>query len=39
LFDNFGFNVPILMNLVFAFIDGVVILTWVKDRPHQTQDH
>lgn len=39
LFDNFGFNAPILLNLVFAFIDGVVILAWVKDRPRQTQDH
>jgi len=32
LFDTYGFNVPVLMNLIIAFIDGVVILAWVKDR-------
>jgi MFS family permease len=32
LFDAFGFNVPIAMNLLIAFIDGVVIVAWVKDR-------
>ncbi len=32
LFDAYGFNAPIMMNLLFAFIDGVVILIWVKDR-------
>jgi MFS family permease len=32
LFDAYGFNVPIAMNLLFAFIDGVVILIWVKDK-------
>ncbi len=35
LFDVYGFNVPILMNLIIAFIDGVIILAWVKDRPRQ----
>jgi DHA1 family tetracycline resistance protein-like MFS transporter len=39
LFDSFGFDLPILLNLAFAFMDGVIILAWVKDRPHQTQDH
>jgi MFS family permease len=33
LFDALGFDVPIMLNLVLAFIDGVVILAWVKDRP------
>ena len=32
LFDAYGFDVPVLMNLIIAFIDGVVILAWVKDR-------
>jgi MFS family permease len=32
LFDVFGFDVPIMLNLVLAFVDGVVILAWVKDR-------
>ncbi len=32
LFDAFGFNVPMFANLALAFIDGVVILIWVKDR-------
>jgi MFS family permease len=32
LFDIYGFDVPIMLNLVIAFIDGVVILAWVKDR-------
>jgi MFS family permease len=35
LFDVYGFNVPILMNLIIAFIDGVIILAWVKDRPRR----
>ncbi|MCX6648891.1 MAG: MFS transporter [Candidatus Bathyarchaeota archaeon] len=35
LFDAYGFNVPILMNLIIAFIDGVVILAWVKDKPRR----
>jgi MFS family permease len=32
LFDAFGFDAPIAMNLLIAFIDGVIILAWVKDR-------
>jgi MFS family permease len=32
LFDAFGINVPLMMNLLFAFLDGVVILIWVKDK-------
>jgi MFS family permease len=32
LFDAYGINVPIAMNLLFAFLDGVVILIWVKDK-------
>ena len=32
LFDIYGFDVPIMLNLVIAFIDGVVIIVWVKDR-------
>ncbi len=32
LFDIYGFDMPILLNLVIAFIDGVVILAWVKDH-------
>jgi DHA1 family multidrug resistance protein-like MFS transporter len=32
LFDAYGINVPIMMNLLFAFLDGVVILIWVKDK-------
>ena len=39
LFDTFGFDVPIVLNLALVFIDGVVILAWVKDRPRQTKDH
>jgi MFS family permease len=35
LFDTYGFNVPIMMNLLFAFIDGLIILIWVKDKPRQ----
>jgi len=33
LFDAYGFDVPILMNLVVALIDGVMILILVKDKP------
>jgi len=32
LFDAFGFDVPIALNLVIAFIDAVLILLWVKDK-------
>ncbi len=32
LFDAYGFDVPIAMNLVLAFISGVMIVLWVKDR-------
>jgi MFS family permease len=32
LFEAFGFDIPIALNLVIAFIDGVMILLWVKDR-------
>jgi len=35
LFDTLGFDVPILLNLVLAFVDGIVILVWVKDRPRR----
>lgn len=35
LFDAYGFDVPMLMNLIIAFIDGVIILAWVKDRPRR----
>jgi MFS family permease len=32
LFDVYGFDLPIMLNLIIAFVDGVVILAWVKDR-------
>ena len=32
LFDSYGFDVPIMLNLIIAFIDGIVILARVKDR-------
>jgi len=35
LFDAYGFDVPIAMNLVLAFISGVMLVLWVKDRGQQ----
>ena len=32
LFDSFGFNIPILGNLILALLDGILILLWVKDK-------
>jgi len=32
LFDAYGFDVPMLLNLVLAFVDAVLILVLVKDR-------
>jgi len=32
LFDAYGFDVPMLANLVLAFVDGILILVLVKDR-------
>jgi MFS family permease len=32
LFDRFGFNAPIAINLVLALVDAVLILVLVKDR-------
>ena len=33
LFDAYGFNVPMILNIVIAIVDIVLILTLVKDRP------
>lgn len=33
LFDAYGFDVPIAMNLIIALIDGILILVLVKDKP------
>ena len=33
LFDSFGFDVPIAVNLLLAFLDGLLILLLVKERP------
>ena len=32
LFDAYGFDVPMLLNLVLAFVDAILILVLVKDR-------
>ncbi len=32
LFDAYGFDVPIALNLLLVFVDGVMILLWVKDE-------
>ena len=33
LFDAYGFDIPIAFNLILAFLDGVLILLVVKDKP------
>lgn len=35
LFDLYGFDVPIAMNLIIAFVDGIIILLVVKDNALQ----
>ncbi|MCX6643518.1 MAG: MFS transporter, partial [Candidatus Bathyarchaeota archaeon] len=35
LFDAYGFDIPIAFNLVLAFLDGVLILLVVKDKPRR----
>ena len=35
LFDVYGLDVPIMLNLILVFVDGVVILAWVKGRQHK----
>jgi DHA1 family tetracycline resistance protein-like MFS transporter len=32
LFDAYGFDVPMLLNLILAFVDAILILVLVKDR-------
>ncbi len=32
LFDTYGFDIPMLLNMVLAFVDAVLILVLVKDR-------
>jgi MFS family permease len=37
LFDAYGFDVPMLANLVLAFVDGILIRVLVKDRVLPTE--